>query len=128
MVSQISEGIAISVETYFEAGYSNVSQQEFMFAYRITIQNKNAFPVKLISRHWHIFEGNGTKREVVGDGVVGEQPTILPEKSYQYLSGCNLKSELGSMFGSYLFENLHTKKNFSVAIPYFEMVVPYKLN
>jgi ApaG protein len=128
MISQISEGVNISVETFYEASYSNNVNSEFMFAYRITIENKNDFPVRLISRHWYIFDGNGSKREVEGDGVIGEQPIIEPRKLYQYISGCNLKSEMGSMHGTYLFENLHNKKTFHATIPLFEMFVPHKLN
>ena len=128
MTSQISEGVEITVESYYEAGYSNMVNNEYMFAYRITIENKNAFPIKLISRHWYIFDSNGTRREVEGDGVVGEQPIINPDKSYQYISGCNLKSEIGTMHGTYSFENLHNKKTFTTIIPQFEMLVPFKLN
>ena len=128
MTSQISEGVEITVESYYEAGYSNMVNNEYMFAYRITIENKNAFSIKLISRHWYIFDSNGTRREVEGDGVVGEQPIINPDKSYQYISGCNLKSEIGTMHGTYSFENLHNKKTFTTIIPQFEMLVPFKLN
>ena len=128
MINQISEGVAISVEAYYEAGFSNMVNNEFMFAYRITIENKNIFPIKLLSRHWYIFDSIGDRREVQGDGVVGEQPVIYPGNSYQYISGCNLRSEMGTMHGSYLFENLHNKLTFTTIIPQFEMLVPFKLN
>lgn len=128
MISKISEGVKISVETFYQPEYSNPINFEFMFAYRITIENNNNFPVKLLTRHWYIYEGTGTSREVQGDGVVGVQPEIEPGNSYQYVSGCNLKSELGKMSGSYLFENINNKQLFEVSIPSFEMQVPFKLN
>ncbi len=128
MVSKISEGITISVETYFQPEYSNPVNSEFMFAYRITIENNNPFPVKLLRRHWHIYDSNGTSREVEGEGVVGVQPQISPGDSYQYVSGCNLRTEMGKMHGTYLIENINNKKTFSVAIPAFEMTTPFKLN
>jgi ApaG protein len=128
MVSKVSEGVNISVETFYQAEYSNPAGSEFMFAYRISIDNNNAFPIKLISRHWYIFDSNGTEREVEGDGVIGVQPTIEPGDSYQYVSGCNLRTEMGKMHGTYIFENLHNKRNFTASIPLFEMVVPFKLN
>jgi ApaG protein len=99
-----------------------------MFAYRITIENNNAFPVKLLRRHWHINDGDGSHKEVEGEGVVGIQPQINPAKNYQYISGCNLRTEMGKMHGTYLMENTNSKKQFSVIIPAFEMVVPYKMN
>ena len=44
MISEISEGITISVETYYQPEYSNPVNGEFMFAYRITIENNNTGP------------------------------------------------------------------------------------
>jgi ApaG protein len=128
MTSQITEGVTISVEVFFESSFSNTVNNEFMFSYKITIENKNVFPIKLLSRHWYIFDSNATKREVEGDGVVGEQPIINPNQTYQYVSGCNLQSEIGTMHGTYLFENLFNKKTFETIIPQFEMFVPFKLN
>ena len=128
MISKVSEGITISVETYYQPDYSNPVNSEFTFAYRITIENNNAFPVKLLRRHWHIFDSNGSMREVEGEGVVGVQPQINPAESYQYMSGCNLRSEIGKMHGTYLIENITTKKTFDVVIPAFDMCAPFKLN
>jgi ApaG protein len=128
MISKISEGITISVETYYQPEYSNPVNSEFMFAYRITIENNNLFPVKLLSRHWHIHDSNGSLREVEGEGVVGVQPQINPGESYQYVSGCNLRSEIGKMHGTYLMENVNTQKPFNVMIPSFVMCAPFKLN
>ena len=128
MVSKISEGVTISVETFYQQDYSNPLQSEYMFAYRITIENNNAFPVKLLSRHWHIFDSSGEYREVEGEGVVGMQPIINSGEEYQYVSGCNLHTEMGRMHGTYQMENLHTKKVFSVNIPAFEMITPFKNN
>lgn len=128
MVSLISEGVEISVETFYQQDYSNPLQSEYMFAYRIAIENHNSFPIKLHRRHWHIFDSNGTYREVEGEGVVGVQPVLSPGEKYQYVSGCNLRSEMGKMSGTYQMENLNNKQMFSVNIPAFEMVVPLKNN
>jgi ApaG protein len=128
MTSMISEGVKVSVETFYQPDYSNPLQSEFMFAYRISIENHNAFPVKLLRRHWHIFDSSGSYREVEGEGVVGVQPTLQSGESYQYVSGCNLRTEMGRMSGTYQMENLHSTKVFTVSIPAFEMFVPFKGN
>lgn len=128
MSSKISEGITIRVETYFQPDYSNPVNSEFMFAYRITIENNNPFPVKLLRRQWFIYDSDGSNREVEGEGVVGVQPQINPGESYQYVSGCNLRTDMGKMSGSYLMENINTKKTFSAIIPPFVMCTPFKLN
>lgn len=124
----ISEGIKVSVETSYQPDFSNPLQSEFVFSYHITIENHNVFPVKLHRRHWYIFDSDATFREVEGEGVVGVQPTILPGKSYEYTSSCNLNSEIGKMNGHYEMENLFNKKFFFVDIPAFEMIVPFKGN
>ena len=128
MNSKISGGVKISVETFYQSEYSNPINSEFMFAYKITIENNNQFPVKLLRRHWHIYDSNGSFREVEGEGVVGIQPVIAPGSSYQYISGCNLRSEIGKMQGTYLLENTNSKKTFNVTIPAFEMLAPFKMN
>ena len=128
MVSKISEGVEISVESFYQADYSNPANNEYMFAYRITIENHNSFPVKLQSRHWNIFDSDGSYREVEGEGVVGMQPVISGGEEYQYVSGCNLHTEIGRMHGTYVMENLHTKEVFEVSIPAFDMVSPFKYN
>jgi len=128
MTSLITAGVEVSVETFYQADYSNPLQSEFMFAYRITLENHNGFPVKLHSRHWQIFDSNGSHREVEGEGVVGVQPVLQPGESYQYVSGCNLRTEMGKMKGTYQMENLNTRTLFTVSIPPFEMIVPAKFN
>ena len=102
MNSKISEGVEVSVETFYQHDYSNPLQSEFMFAYRITIENHNQFTIKLLHRHWHIFDSNGQEREVDGEGVVGVQPVLEQGKQFQYVSGCNLKSEMARMHGPYV--------------------------
>jgi ApaG protein len=128
MISKISGGVKVTVETFYQPEYSNPVNTEYMFAYKITIENNNSFPVKLLHRHWFIFDSNSTSREVDGEGVVGVQPVIEPGTSYQYISGCNLRSEMGKMHGYYILQNLNTSQKFKVQIPVFEMLAPFKLN
>lgn len=128
MVKQITEGVSITVETFYQPTQSNPLNAEFLFAYRITIENLGAIPVKLLRRHWHIIDSNGLFREVEGEGVVGQQPIIEPGSTYQYVSACNLRTEMGKMFGTYEMENLYNKKKFKAAIPEFQLVAPFKMN
>ncbi|GAB3008418.1 Co2+/Mg2+ efflux protein ApaG [Niabella terrae] len=128
MGSMISSGIMVNVEVFYQPEYSNPLQNEYMFAYRITLENYNSHPVKLLRRKWHIFDSNGTYREVEGEGVVGVQPTLQPTESYQYMSGCNLNSDIGKMSGFYEMENLDDHKKFEVQIPEFVMMLPAKAN
>lgn len=128
MNSKISEGVTVSVETFYQPEYSNPASSEYMFSYRITIENSNSFPVQLLRRHWYIFDSTTEHREVEGEGVIGIQPIIDPGEKYQYVSGCNLRSEMGKMHGLYFIENVHNKKTFIINIPAFDMVVPAKLN
>lgn len=128
MSSLISAGIMVNVEVFYQPEYSNPLQNEYMFAYRITLENYNTYPVKLLRRHWYIFDSNGTYREVEGEGVIGVQPVLKAGDQYQYMSGCNLSTDMGKMKGIYLMENFDNRKQFEVIIPEFEMIVPFKSN
>lgn len=128
MAQQITEGISITVETFYNQEQSNPIQGDYTFAYRVSIENLADFPIRLLRRQWHIFDSNGTYREVEGEGVVGQQPVIEPGESFQYVSGANLRSDMGKMLGNYQMENMMNKKLFYVNIPEFELVAPFKSN
>ena len=128
MVTAITQGVKISVDTIFQDEYSNPANEHFMFAYRIVIQNMSDYSIRLMRRQWFIFDSNGTQREVEGEGVVGVQPIIESGESYEYVSGCNLKTDIGSMKGHYQMERLSDESTFNVDIPEFQLIVPYKLN
>ncbi|MEJ6981204.1 Co2+/Mg2+ efflux protein ApaG [Pedobacter sp. P351] len=128
MITKITDGVKISVETIYQPEYSNPANDHYMFAYRISIENLTEYSVQLMRRHWFIFDSNGTHREVEGEGVVGLQPVIDPGNFHEYVSGCNLKTDIGSMRGSYEMRRLVDNEEFEVKIPEFNMVAPYKLN
>ena len=128
MVAQITEGVKISVETTYQPEYSNPVNEHFMFAYKIQIENLGDYAVQLLSRHWVIFDSNGTKREVDGEGVVGLQPIIEPGQNHEYVSGCNLKTDMGTMQGTYQMKRLVDNELFDALIPEFTLIAPFKLN
>lgn len=128
MVTAITEGVKVSVETNYQPEYSSPTQMHYVFTYRITIENHGQYSVKIQRRHWYIHDVNNTVREVEGEGIVGQQPILEPGETHQYVSGCNLRSGLGKMYGNYLMEKVMDGKTFNVIIPEFTMVVPYILN
>ncbi len=128
MVQKITEGVRIGVEVFYLREQSMPINNEYFFAYKITIENLAQFPLKLHSRYWNIIDSNSINRVVEGEGVVGQQPIIEPGEQYQYTSACNLRTEIGKMFGYYVFENLYNKTKFKVAIPEFHLLAPSKLN
>ena len=128
MVAQITEGVKVSVETTYQPEYSNPAHEHFMFAYKIQIENLTDYSVQLLRRQWTIFDSNGTKREVEGEGVVGLQPIIEPGQNHEYVSGCNLKTDMGTMQGTYQMKRLVDTEVFDVTIPKFSLVAPFKMN
>lgn len=128
MTTQITDGVKVSVETVYQPEYSNPDNEHFMFAYKIRIENLGDYSVKLLKRHWSIFDSNGTMREVTGDGVVGQQPVISPGEVHEYVSGCNLKTDIGFMEGTYDMQREIDGSPFKVAIPQFNLIASYRLN
>ncbi|MBL0317286.1 MAG: ApaG domain [Flavobacteriales bacterium] len=99
MLTEVTSGVRISVEVRYEENLSSALMESFVFSYHITVENQNDFPVKLLRRHWHIFDSIAIKREVEGPGVVGETPLIMPGDFYRYSSACDLRSMRGTMTG-----------------------------
>jgi len=128
MITDITKGVKISVQTEYQQEYSNPVQDHYVFTYQISIENLGEKTIQLLSRHWEIIDLTHLKRAVDGEGVVGKQPILEPGQKHEYVSGCNLKSGLGKMFGYYTMERLVDGKVFQAKIPEFKMIVPFKLN
>lgn len=128
MSTLITSGIQISVQTQFRPDLSNIVKSEFLFNYRIDIENTNPFSVQLMTRDWYIFDSLYNARYVNGEGVVGEQPILKPGESFTYTSGCDLSSEIGMMKGFYTFKNLIDGELFEVFVPTFKLEYQAKLN
>ncbi len=128
MVTEITKGIKVSVETEYQPAYSSPSQYHYVFTYRITIENQSEYTIQLLRRHWYIHDAGFSPREVEGEGVVGQQPVLEPGQAHQYVSGCNLKSGIGKMVGTYLMERIVDGLKVEVNIPEFTMIAPLRLN
>lgn len=101
MSEQLSAAIHIDVETQYLEQQSSDEEQRHAFAYTITIANKGEEAVRLLNRHWIITDGNEQRKEVRGEGVVGEQPLIPPGEEFQYTSGAVIETAVGTMEGCY---------------------------
>ena len=128
MISLVTKGVKITVRTQFQPLHSRPEMRHFIFTYRIMIENTSEYTVQLLRRHWHIFDSNGEHREVKGDGVVGQQPVLMPNEIYEYESACNLVSDTGKMRGVYEMMRIIDKEPFTVEIPEFKLIAPQRLN
>ncbi|MBK1705909.1 Co2+/Mg2+ efflux protein ApaG [Halochromatium glycolicum] len=93
--------IHVSAQTRYLPEQSDPDAKRFTFAYTITIRNAGSESAKLLNRHWIVTDANGKTQEVRGAGVVGEQPHLQPGESFEYTSGTQIETPLGSMHGSY---------------------------
>jgi ApaG protein len=128
MDTLITNGIKISVETFYQPGYSEPKAQQFIFAYRVSIENLSQVTVQLLRRHWFIQDALGQIKEVEGEGVIGQQPIIPPGETHQYVSWCNLPTEVGKMYGTFLMQRTEDLSDFDAVIPEFHMITPFRLN
>ncbi|MBS1594018.1 MAG: Co2+/Mg2+ efflux protein ApaG [Bacteroidetes bacterium] len=128
MVSEITAGIEVSVQTMYQDGHSAPDENRFVFAYKISISNHNDHTVQLLSRRWIITNGIGGVEIVEGEGVVGRQPVLYKGDMHEYVSGCNLITPFGTMEGSYFFQNKATQEIFEVNIPLFKLEATFALN
>ena len=119
--------IDIDVATRFLDDQSAPDELRFVFAYTIHLRNRGKVPARLLGRHWVITDANGKIEEVVGEGVVGEQPLLQPGEAFEYTSGAVLETDLGTMRGSYdMLADDGTR--FAAPIPAFTLTVPRTLH
>jgi len=128
MITLTTNGVSVSVRTDYQEEYSNPNQKNFVFTYRILIENHSDFTVQLLRRKWLIVDADGSVKEVEGEGVVGQQPVIETGGVHEYVSGCNLRSGMGLMQGYYTMQRMMDGKQFDVVIPEFHLFTPYLLN
>ena len=128
MITQVTKGIKISVQTTFEGTFFKNYKMHYAFGYTITIENQSRETVQLISRHWDIFDSLKELETVDGEGVIGKKPVIRPGKSHTYSSGCLLASPIGAMQGYYNMVDLSSAETFEVEIPTFKFSAPFALN
>ena len=128
MVVAVTSGVKVEVSTFYLEKNSDPKSGHYLFAYDVFITNNNEFSVQLLRRHWIIYDSLFPKREVSGDGVIGQKPIVIPGETYQYQSYCDLHSSIGWMEGSYLFRKEENQQLLEVSIPKFELVLPQKLN
>jgi ApaG protein len=119
--------ISVAARTAFIPDQSDLESGRYVFAYTITITNTGSVPAQLVSRHWIITDSNSQVQEVRGLGVVGEQPTLRPNESFQYTSGTAIATPVGTMRGSYQMV-AEDGVQFDAPIPEFTLSMPRVLH
>ncbi len=123
--SSETRAIVVSVDPIYLDEQSSPSDEHYVWAYQVRIENAGAETVQLINRHWKITDAMGRLQEVRGEGVVGEQPTLKPGEAFEYTSGTPLPTPSGIMVGSYEMETTSGER-FDVDIPVFSLDSPYQ--
>ncbi|GER27077.1 SKIP interacting protein 10 [Striga asiatica] len=115
--------IRVQVRSVYVDGRSQPSKSLYFFAYRIRITNNSDRPMQLLRRHWIITDANGKTENVRGIGVIGEQPVLLPNTSFEYSSACPLSTPSGRMEGEFEMKYVDEVCNqtFNVAIDPFSL-------
>ena len=127
MIHRPAYDIKVTVETNYIPEQSLPEQSRYVFAYTITLANTGTAAARLLRRHWTITDANNKVQEVHGDGVVGQQPHLLPGEVYQYTSGAVLETPIGCMQGNYdmLADD---GVEFAAVIPLFSLTMPRTLH
>lgn len=124
----ITYNIKITVEPIYQPMYSKPLEHEFIHAYRISIENLGVETVQLLRRHWYIWDSNNRAREVEGEGVVGQTPVLATGEVHQYVSGSPMRTEMGTMHGTFQMKRLVDDYLFDVIVPKFYLIPPFKYN
>lgn len=125
MYSHTTQDIRITVEPYYLDDQSSPSDDHYVWAYHIKIENVGERTVQLLNRYWRITDALGRIQEVHGAGVVGEQPVLDPGEAYEYTSGTPLATPSGIMVGRYEMQT-ESGERFNVEIPAFSLDSPHQ--
>jgi len=123
---RITDGLRVTVRPVYLPEQSTPDQQQFVFSYFVRIENVGSQAVQLLSRRWRIHDSGGEDAAVIGDGVVGEQPLVIPGGVHEYQSFCVLRSPCGFMEGEYRFMRADSTR-FDAAIPRFALTADERL-
>ena len=119
--------ITVEAQATYVADQSDPSRDQYVFAYRIKVINTGTVSAQLISRHWIITDSEHGVQEVKGAGVIGQQPVLKPGESFEYTSGTQIATPVGTMRGSYQMV-ADDGRNFDAPIPSFTLSVPRVLH
>lgn len=122
--SETTRAITIQVEPIYLEDQSVPEESHFVWAYHVRIENHGSETVQLLTRHWRIMDQSGNVQEVKGDGVVGEQPVLVPGDAFEYTSGTPLGTPSGIMSGSYHMQTADGDM-FDAVVPAFSLDCPY---
>ena len=125
MYSETTHSIRVTVEPMYLEEQSSPSDNHYVWAYHVRIENTGGDTVQLLTRHWKITDSLGRVQEVRGAGVVGEQPVLPPGQAFEYTSGTPLPTPSGIMVVSYGME-AENGQRFDVAIPAFSLDSPHQ--
>lgn len=120
----VTRGIRVRVRPIYLEDQSEPSEDHYVWAYEVEIENEGGESVQLQNRYWRITDAFGRVQEVRGDGVVGEQPVIEPGECFEYTSGAPLPTPSGIMSGSYGMLGANGEM-FDVTIPAFSLDSPH---
>jgi ApaG protein len=122
-----TRGIRIQVTSSYLSDRSSPKDSQYLFAYHVRISNTGTETAQLVSREWIITSSEGDVERVKGPGVVGEKPVLQPGGAFEYTSYCPLKTNVGSMQGSYQMVTAGGER-FDAQIAPFTLAVPNALN
>jgi ApaG protein len=124
--SKTTRNIRVTVRSFFLEDQSHPDENQFVWAYRVKIENQGATTVQLVSRSWQIIDALGRTKHVEGPGVVGEQPVLEPGGQFEYTSGTPLDTPSGFMHGAYHMVVPDSGEAFDVSIPAFSLDSPHQ--
>lgn len=119
----MTAGVTVRVAVNFMPDQSRTEARRWFWVYHIRIENRRDDTIQLLTRHWRITDSRGMVSLVDGEGVVGETPVLAPGATHDYVSGCELMTNMGSMEGHYTFA-AENGARFDVAIPFFPLAAP----
>lgn len=119
-----TDSIYVTAAPEYQNSRSLPFENIHIWSYHICIENKSSHTVQLINRHWQIIDAGGQVRDVIGAGVIGQQPVLEPGDKFEYTSDTSLTTPSGMMLGTYEMLT-NTGEMLTIEIPTFSLDCPH---
>ena len=128
MKAQTTHDIRISVSYQYQSRFSDDEKRDYVFFYKILIENCGLQKVKILSQYRELIDSARNKINKKREDTNWNQPDILPGQTQTYDCACSLESPIGKLKGHLEIAFLGPGEIISAKLPETELYATSILN
>lgn len=100
--------VSIYAHSSYNGAPAESGAEAYSWSYRVELTNTGSGTVQLLTRHMVMTSATGMVEEVKGAGAGGKLPVLRPGESFETSGVAQLRTDRGSLRGSFQFEPVPT--------------------